>query len=127
MAADDNFIAPMSTGGGAGATSPTPAPTYRQVQSPTEMLSARCLPDSGAANRAEALANTFKEFSNTSAEIGNKLNTLAGSQAGAAAGMDPHFAPKTGLAAITAYGSAYAAAAHVSYTNAQHTAMEGQA
>lgn len=124
---DDNFIAPMSPGGAAGGTTSTPAPQYRQVQSPTQLLEARFLPDSGAANRAAALADTFKQFSKTSQDVADKLNINAGTQDGAAAGLDPNFAPKTGLAAITAYGSAYDAAAHVSYVNAQHTAMEGQA
>src|ERR1700686_1813461 len=99
---DDNFTAPMSSGGGGGALVAGVGTDYRRLQSPIQIDTN--LPDSGAASRAEALANTFKEFAGTASAVGNKLNTLAGSQAGAAAGQDPNFAPKTGLAAITAYG-----------------------
>jgi hypothetical protein len=127
MASDDNFIAPMNPGGSGGSPPPPrPGTDYRDVQAPTEMLNAYRLPSNGAAERAQQLAQTFKDFANVGNDVANKLNTQAGAQAGAAAGQDPNFQPKTGLASITAFGSAYDAAAHLTYVNAQHTAMEGQ-
>src|SRR6266702_1292999 len=88
---------------------------YRQAQRPTEMLSPRHMPDSGAASVAEELAGALKGFANKASDLGTKLNVQVGSQAGAQAGLDPGFQPKTGLAAITASGAAYNAAAAVSF------------
>lgn len=88
---------------------------YRQTQQPTEMTLPQRMPSSGGADEASELAAALKGFANKASGLGNKLNTQAGAQAGAQAGLDPGFQPKTGLAAITASGAAYNAAAAVSF------------
>ena len=97
---------------------------YRQVQQPTELRQPWHIPSSGAASEAEELAHALKGFSKDADVFGTKLNMQAGKAAGAQVGLDPGFQPKTGLAAVTAYGQNYNAAAHVVYVANTQTSVE---
>jgi hypothetical protein len=125
--ASDNLIPDASPGQGAAPRGSGPSLLdYRSLQAPAQVLEQRQIPDNGAASRAEALSRAFADFGSEAGNVARKLNTQAGAQAGAAAGLDPMFAPKTGLASITAYGGAYNAAAHVSYVNNTQASIEDQ-
>ena len=97
---------------------------YRRLQQPEEGIPLYRLANSGAAARAQELGRVFKEFGEQASSLSDKLATAQGARQGTAAGLDPNFKPKTGLEAVTAYGSAYDAAAHVSYVNGTHAQME---
>lgn len=98
-------------------------PDYRQLERPAEGISAYHLhADTGMA--AAELSRVFKNFESGGINLQDKIQSKLGQQEGAQAGMDPNFQPKTGLASITAYGSAYDAAAHVSYVNGTHVQIE---
>jgi hypothetical protein len=101
-----------------------PGTDYRQVQQITEMRQPWHIPVSGAAAEAEELAGVLRGFSKEAGSLGKTLNTQSGKAAGAQAGLDPGFQPKTGLAAVTAYGSSYNAAAHVVYVANTQTSIE---
>ena len=125
--ADNNLMpeatAPTGTGP-RGDTAPKQGIDYRQLQQQTELVQPWHIPASGAASEAEELAHTLKTFGKVTGDIGAKLNAQAGKAAGAQAGLDPGFQPKTGLAAITAYGTNYNAAAHVVYAANTQTSIE---
>lgn len=121
--ADNDLAAPIQSGEGpAPRGAPLIGPDYRALQAPAVVNTN--LPDNGAAERAAAMGRAFREFGDVSAKVGNQLMSQAGREAGAKAGLDPNFQPKTGLASITAYGSAYDAAAHVSYINGTQAQVE---
>ena len=102
-----------------------PGIDYRQLQQTTELRQPWHIPSSGAAGEAEELANALKGFSKGANHVADTLNTQAGKAAGSAAGTDTaNFQPKTGLAAVTAYGASYNAAAHVSYVANTQTSIE---
>ncbi len=101
-----------------------PGVDYRQVQQPYELRQPWHIPVSGAETEAQELAHALKGFGKEATGIGDKLNAKAGSEAGRAAGLDPGFQPKTGLAAVTAFGANYNAAAHVSYVANTQTSIE---
>ena len=125
----DDLIPPVQEGQGPASQSAPRlggAPDYRQIQEPPPGLEPWRLPDSGAAARAEALANTFKTFEGEASTLSDHLATQAGHKAGGAAGMSPSFQPKTGLQAITPFGEAYNAAAHVTYITSSQLALEQQ-
>lgn len=103
-----------------------PGIDYRQLSQPAQVLEARWMPSSGRASAAEELSGAFKEFSSTAAGEARKLNTVAGSQAGASDALQPGFVPRSGLAAVTAYGSAYNAAAHLTYVNSTNASVSQQ-
>lgn len=114
MAADD-IIAPIQSGQGAAGRG-VPAPIdYRQIERPIEGITPYHLQHSGGEQHAEALARVFKEFEGGAQAIEGAINKKAGAQAGAAAGAAGNPELKTGLAAITASGEAYNAAAHTAY------------
>lgn len=116
--------APTGTGP-RGDTPIRPGVDYRQVQQPTELRQPWHIPSSGAAQEAEDLAHALNTFSKGANHVGDILNTNAGKAAGATAGIDTaNFQPKTGLAAVTAYGASYNAAAHVTYVASTQTAIE---
>ena len=116
--------APTGTGPRGDAT-PRPGIDYRQLQQTTELRQPWHIPSSGAAGEAEELANALKGFSKGAEHVGDTLNIAAGKAAGAAAGTDTaNFQPKTGLAAVTAFGASYNAAAHVTYVANTQTAIE---
>jgi hypothetical protein len=129
--ADNDFIVPQIANGGAGSVQAggVRAPDYRQVQAPEEVdvrhidMAATEAGDARA-RAAAALGRIFKDFEAQSAAIGTHLAKNAGAQAGAVAGMDPNFKPVSGLAAISAYGDAYNAAAHVSFINNARQTVE---
>ena len=96
----------------------SPGIDYRQVQQPVMPMSAHDLArigGTGRAQEAEALAATFKDFSNKVNDFATARSVQIGTQAGAAAGLDPGFQPRTGLAAMTAGNQAYNAAGAVSF------------
>lgn len=128
----DDLIPPQIQNGGAGSVQVggVRAPDYRQLQEP-EQIDVRMIDRdadgviASAHQRAAALAGAFKDFDNVVQGVTTPLLRQAGARAGAAAGMAGNPQPKTGLASITEYGSAYDAAAHVTYTNEvqQHAAQ----
>lgn len=132
--ADNDLIPPQIANGGAG-SAPTAgrvtAPDYRQIQNPAEVdvrgvdRAASSAGEAGAA-RAAALSNVFKEFESTAFDAAGKLQSQAGQLAGAQAGLNPNFKPKTGLQAATVYGSSYDAAAHSTYVTSSQLALEKQ-
>ena len=102
-----------------------PGIDYRRIQQPTELRQPWHIPSSGAANEAEDLAHALKTFGQGATHVGDTLNASAGKAAGAAAGADLRtFQPKTGLAAVTAYGANFNAAAHVAYVANTQTSIE---
>jgi hypothetical protein len=102
-----------------------PGIDYRRIQQPTELRQPWHIPSSGAANEAEDLAHALKTFGQGATHVGDTLNASAGKAAGAAAGADlSTFQPKTGLAAVTAYGANFNAAAHVAYVANTQTSIE---
>lgn len=102
-----------------------PGVDYRQLQQTTELRQPWHIPSSGAASEADELARALKGFSKDANYVGDVLNTQRGKAAGAAAGADGgSFQPKTGLAAVTAYGASYNAAAHVTYVANTQTSIE---
>lgn len=116
--------APTGTGP-RGDTAPRPGTDYRQVQQPFELRQPWHIPSSGAAGEADELAHALKGFSKEAGGIGDKFNAQAGKAAGAAAGANlGTFQPKTGLAAVTAYGANFNAAAHVAYVANTQTSIE---
>lgn len=125
--ADNDFIVPQIVNGGGGSVSAggVRAPDYRQLQSPNEVdvrgidRAASAAGDEGA-RRAAELGNVFKD-ANT---VVQGFASRAGAAAGTAAGMSGNGAPTTGLASITAYGSAYDAASHVAYLNNARASAE---
>lgn len=91
-----------------------PAPsTYRDQVAPAQLDTFPV--NDGGAQRAEALANTFRSFQGASFQIGSKLRSDQGAKAGQEAGATgtPDF--KTGWKTLTAFGSAYNDAATRSY------------
>ena len=125
--ADNNLMPEPSAPTGTGPRADqavNPGMDYRRVQQPFELKQPWHIPSSGAAQEAEALSGLFKDFSKTSEAIGHGLNKQAGAEAGAAAGVSPDFQPKSGLAAMTAFGASYNAAAHVTYTAATQNSIE---
>jgi hypothetical protein len=116
--------APTGTGP-RGDTPVRPGIDYRQTQQPFELRQPWHVPGSGAAQEAEDLAHALNTFSKGASHVGDILNTNQGRSEGAAAGANPAtFQPKTGLAAVTAYGASYNAAAHVTYVANTQTAIE---
>jgi hypothetical protein len=97
---------------------------YRRVQQPTEMRQPWHIPVSGAAAEADELSKSLKDFGKGFGELGDKMNLQAGKEAGARAGLDPGFQPRTGLAALTAFGAGYNASAHVVYVANTQTSIE---
>jgi hypothetical protein len=129
--ADNDLIPPQLRDGGTGSVSTgrVQAPDYRQIQNPAEGIEPWRLPNNGGAAKAEELSRAFKEFEGAGQSLGDlvaKVRTHEGATAGAAAGLNPAFQPKTGLAAVTAYGSAYDAAAHLTYVNNTQASVEDQ-
>lgn len=114
------------TGTGARGDSPVrPGIDYRQIQQPYELRQPWHIPTSGAAAESEELANALKSFGKTAQHFGDAYEATKGKAAGAAAGLDlEHFQPKTGLAAMSAFGASYNAAAHVTYVANTQTAIE---
>ncbi len=100
-----------------------PGIDYRQTTQPYEMRQPWHLPSSGAASEAEELAHALKGFSAETGAIGSRLNAKAGAEAGAQEALSSTFQPKTGLAAITAFGQNYNAAAHVEYVANTQTSI----
>lgn len=116
--ADADFIAPAIRNGGAGSpdaqvNAVSRAPDYRQLQNPESVRTD--LPSSGAAERAAALANTFKEFGGIASEFGSKIYAQQGAIAGAAAGATGHPDYKEGLNRFSAYNQAFNNAATGAY------------
>src|ERR1035437_3174739 len=112
------------TGTGPRGDAPAAGVDYRQLQQTTEMRQPWHIPVSGRAAEAEELANAFKGFSKGASHVGDILSGNAGKAAGSQAGLDPGFQPKTGLAAVTAFGASYNAAAHVTYVANTQTSIE---
>lgn len=98
---------------------------YRQLESATPVDTS--LPDSGASARAQALAQTFREFNGLAADIGDKYAAKAGAIAGAASGATGTPDYKTGLTQFTAYSTAYNNAATRSYLVEATATAAGQA
>lgn len=90
-----------------------PTPTYREVVRPS--LIDTNIPSSGTADAAQSLAQSFKQFERTGAEVLGNLRAEQGRREGAEAGRtnDPAF--RTGMASLTAYGRAYNDSATRSY------------
>lgn len=91
---------------------PVPS-TYRDQIAPTQLNTFPV--DDGGAARAEALADTFRSSGNTAFQVGTKIRTQEGQDAGQVAGASgkPDF--KTGFKSLTAFGTAYNDAATRSY------------
>lgn len=105
-------------------TQVSPGIDYRRIQQPPELTQPWHIPQSGREQEAEALSRAFDTFGKEAGEWGSKLAKQAGAAAGAPAGAQPGFQPKTGLAAASEYGTAYNAAAHVTYSVAQDANIE---
>ena len=102
-----------------------PGIDYRQIQRPTELLQPRFIPKSGADELANELSSALKGIQHTANSIAEPLYKQQGQAEGAAAGQQPGFTPKSGLAAITAYGEGYNQAGHVTYVASAQTALDG--
>lgn len=98
---------------------------YRDVQAPTQVETN--LPGSGAAERAQQLAATFKQFSGDAQDVADKINTSAGAIAGAAAGATGNPNYREGLERFTAYSRAYNHAATGAYAVQAEAAAEDDA
>lgn len=124
--ADDLLPSPTApTGFGPSNSSPIrPGVDYRQVQQATDLIQPWHIPQSGKEQEFASLSQAFKDFSNDAATVGQHFSKQEGTAAGAAAGMDPGFTPKTGLAAVTTSGEAFNAAAHVTYVANTQTSIE---
>lgn len=101
-----------------------PGTDYRSVQRPTEMVQPRYIPKSGADEVANALSAALKGFQHSANDIAEPLYKQQGQLEGAAAGQEPGFTPKSGLAAITAYGQGYNQAGHVTYVASAQLAVD---
>jgi hypothetical protein len=124
---DDNLIPPIQQGGQQGSQrAAAGGEDYRQLQEPIQGIEPWRLPNSGGAERAEALGNAFKEFSGAAGSLSDKLATSAGKAAGAQAGAAGKGAALSGLAAITPFGQAYDAAAHATYATQSQLGLEQQ-
>lgn len=86
---------------------------YRQLESPAAVRTD--LPDNGAAARAAALGQAFKEFEGISSDIYNQAATKAGALAGAASGATGNPQYKQGLLRFSAYSRAFNNAATGAY------------
>lgn len=86
---------------------------YRQLEAPALLDTSHV--NTGGAEAAQALAQTFKAFENTAAGLGTELRAKKGAAEGAAAGAtgNPEF--KRGFKTLTAYGEAYNNSALRSY------------
>lgn len=124
MAADDLTPRAIEGQGPAGQGFRPYGEDYRQTQRPELGIDPYRLPGSGMAAQAEALQRVFKEFEGIGGNVFNTAEKKLGAEAGAISGAAGHPQPYTGLAAITAYGSAYDAAAHVSYINGTNAQLE---
>ena len=102
-----------------------PGVDYRQLQAPAQVDTS--LPDSGAAARAAALGQAFKEFEGVSADVYKQASTQAGALAGAASGATGHPDYKTGLARFTAYSKAFNNAATGAYVAQAEAAADDAA
>jgi len=91
------------------------ATRYRDLQSPTLIQTGQS--DSSAAQLSQQLANTFKDFENTSLKFGGILRAQTGEAAGMAEGAAGAPKPRSGLAAATPFGRAYNNAAEITYSN----------
>ncbi len=130
----DDLIVPQIRNGGTG-PAPTAgrvtAPDYRSVKQTEELpvrqinMAANEMADAHGAVARE-LAHVFREGSSAVSAYLDPIMKKAGEAAGTQAGMDPNFKPMTGLAAVSAYGNAYDAAAHVSYVNSTKSQIETQ-
>ena len=101
-----------------------PGVDYRQLQQPTELIQPWHIPQSGREQEADALSRAFEGFGKEAQGWGSKMAAQAGKNAGADAGTQPGFNPKTGLAALTPYGEGFNAAAHVTYTSQSEVNVE---
>lgn len=113
----NDFIPEAQAGEGA-APRGAPAPIdYRQIERPIEGITPYHLQHSGGAEHAEALQKVFREFGGAANAFAEQSAKKAGVAAGAAAGASPtgDGSQKTGLAALTTYGSSYNAAVQVAY------------
>ena len=98
---------------------------YRSVQAPSVVDTS--LPDNGAAARAEALSNAFREFSGVSQNVSNQFQARAGAIAGAASGDTGHPDYKTGLLSLTSYARAFNNAATGAYAIQAEASAENDA
>src|ERR1700691_2572304 len=129
--ADNDLIPPQIANGGTGSLPGGSGVDYRQLQNPAEVDArgvdrAASAAGDASAQRAAALSNVFKQFEGMGVEGLHEMAIHNGQQAGAAAGMDPNFKPKTGLQAVTAYGQSYNAAAHSTYITSSQLSLEKQ-
>jgi hypothetical protein len=125
MAGNDLMPEPTApTGTGPRESAVSPGIDYRRLQPQTELMAPWRIPYSGKEQEAEALSQAFKAFSKGANTLGEEVGKQQGKEAGAAAGVSDAFQPKTGLAALTAYGDAFNAAAHVTYVTKAQTNAE---
>lgn len=103
-----------------------PGIDYRQIVQPYEMKQPWHIPPSGAAEEAGELSRAFEQFSRAASGLGSTLANKQAKIEGTAAGNQPGFQPKTGIAALTEAGQVYNAAAGISYINSAQSSIEQQ-
>lgn len=96
--------------------------TYRDLQAPTLVDTTRL--ETGDSEVAAQLARSLKSFERGLGEVGFELRSQQGAREGAEAALTDTFAPRTGLAATTAYGQAYNSAGAAAYMAKSATDIE---